>query len=116
MLRVSKYLSAVVWVVLRWHVQSFTNRVELLFTLSVLTVTMLWQRLTLKLVFLVSKYGFATVRFMVRETLLLMLVLALTQVLRVTRATEAVTEAEEITAKVANHVLKKLKSNLIYPI
>jgi AICAR transformylase/IMP cyclohydrolase PurH len=34
--------------------------------------------------------------------------------LRTTRATtEAVTEAEETTAKVANHVLKELKSNSI---
>ena len=77
---------------------------------------MLWLRLTLKLVFLVSKYGFATVRFTVREILLLMQVLTLMQVLRATRATEAVTEAEETTAKVENHVLKKLRSNLNYTI
>jgi hypothetical protein len=49
---------------------------------------------------------------MVREILLLMQVLTQTLALRTTRATEAVTEAEEITAKVVNHVLKKLKSNL----
>jgi len=68
------------------------------------------------LVFLVSKYGFATVRFTVREILLLMQVLTLMQVLRATRATEAVTEAEGTTAKVENHVLKKLRSNLNYTI
>ena len=38
------------------------------------------------------------------------------QVLRVTRATEVVTEAEGTTARVENHVLKKLRSNLNYPI
>ena len=65
---------------------------------------------------MVSKYGFATVRFTVRETLLLMQVLTLTLALRTTRATEAVTEAEETTVKVANLALKKLRSNLNYPI
>lgn len=65
---------------------------------------------------MVSKYGFATVRFTVRETLLLMQVLTLTLALRTTRATEAATEAEETTVKVANLALKKLRSNLNYPI
>ena len=60
-----KVLSVVVSAVLKWQEASSTTRVVLLSTLSVLTLTMLWQRLTPRLVFSALKYGSATVRFMV---------------------------------------------------